>query len=174
MIALSLLVIAALVASSVAKKKSSSSSSPSTSSHDSTDNNEARKAFARDNLRDFEDRLNTAVAKALLNPQFGDIDEFVRPFLKTYGVKSDREFETTLELLKAAAVTRKRNTLSDEDEDDSSSSSSSSSPTVRLYRVGPVKDAVDKLVDKLGNGDKNAFRLAVIKEALVQHLRHGR
>jgi hypothetical protein len=174
MISLCVLLVAALVASSAARRSSSDSS---------TDNNEDRKAFVADNVANFEARLNTAVSKALLAKnikEFGatgadavTLEQFVRPFLKTYGVKSERDFEKTFELVNALnAGKRKRNAFILADAGDSSDSSSSSSDSDDSNRA---QDAVDQFLASFDNPDnKNAFRLAVLKEALVQHLRHGR
>jgi hypothetical protein len=179
MISLCVLLVAALVASSAARRSSSSSS------ESSTDNNEDRKAFVADNVANFEARLNTAVSKALLNKNLINelnngqgsetLDQFVRPFLKTYGVKSERDFEKTFELVNALNK-RKRNAfiLADAGDSDSSSSSSSSSSD-SSDDSNRAQDAVDQFLASFDDQDnKDAFRLAVLKEALVQHLRHGR
>merc|ERR1712146_20088 len=57
------------------------------SSSQSTSYNSHRKQFIAENIANFNERLATAVSKALVenNP---NID--VRPFLKTYGIDSDR------------------------------------------------------------------------------------
>jgi flavodoxin len=170
-IALSVLLIAALVASTIASSSSSSSTS-------STENNADRIAFELENAADFEARLNTAVSKALLNKaQIAEFNpsvkgttklaDFVRPFLKTYGVKSEREFEKTFELVDALRQSkRKRNAFVLSTSLDSSSDEEEN---------GNAQDAIDRFLDSFENPDnKNAFRLAVLKEALVQHLRHGR
>jgi hypothetical protein len=177
MISLCVLLVAALVASSAARRSSSSSS------ESSTDNNEDRKAFVADNVANFEARLNTAVSKALLNKNLikefngqatQTLDQFVRPFLKTYGVKSERDFEKTFELVNALNK-RKRNAFILADAGDSDSSSSSSSSSDSSDDSNRAQDAVDQFLASFDDQDnKDAFRLAVLKEALVQHLRHGR
>jgi hypothetical protein len=147
MIALSIL-IAALAVSTLASSSSSS---------DSTDHNEHRKAEIAKNIKNFENRLNTAVAKALVEGAVPDI----KPFLKTYGIKSDKSFDKTFELLNAIAdgSRRKRNAHHD---------SSSSSDVVE------IEHSVNEFLSKLPQEDKDLFRISVLKQALAQHLQAGR
>jgi len=137
----------------------------SSSSDSSTDRNEHRKAFIAANIASFENRLDTAVSKALLD-QNAALD--VTPFLKTYGINSDRSFDKTFELLAAIVKensVRKRNVLSSSD-----SISSSDAELERDIANSGVRD----LLNSLNQDQKDQFRVAVLKQALAQHLQSGR
>jgi hypothetical protein len=159
MIALSIL-IAALAVSTFA---SSSSSSSSTSS---TDNNEHRKAEIAKNIKNFEARLNTAVSKALVEGALSGTD--IQKFLKTYGIKSDKSFDKTFELLNAVADGARRKRNNAHDSSSSSSSSSSSNDVVE------IENSVNDFLEELSQKDKDLFRISVLKQALAQHLQAGR
>merc|ERR1712146_879468 len=147
------------------------------SSSQSTSYNSHRKQFIAENIANFNERLATAVSKALVenNP---NID--VRPFLKTYGIDSDRSFDKTFELLNAL-VSSEGTSAGEPDEEtrdyrkraalSSSSSSSSSSDDISIdSRVAQLQGFVEGFT----GAQKKQFRKAVLKQALIKHLEAGR
>merc|ERR1712072_429056 len=128
----------------------------SSSSSSSTSHNRRKKEFYARNRRDFQNRLATAVSKAIVENN-ADID--LRPFLKTYGEKSDAgTFDKTFELLNALADKRKRDV-----------ESSSSASSLSLTNVDG-----NTFYANLSPAEKDALRKAVLKQALIHHLKHGR
>merc|ERR1712146_186355 len=111
------------------------------SSSQSTSYNSHRKQFIAENIANFNERLATAVSKALVenNP---NID--VRPFLKTYGIDSDRSFDKTFELLNA------------------------------LVSIDSRVAQLHGFVEGFTGAQKKQFRKAVLKQALIKHLEAGR
>merc|ERR1712154_715589 len=123
-------------------------------------------------IANFNERLATAVSKALVenNP---NID--VRPFLKTYGIDSDRSFDKTFELLNAL-VSSEGTSAGEPDEETRdyrkrAALSSSSSDDISIDgRVAQLQGFVEGFT----GAQKKQFRKAVLKQALIKHLEAGR
>merc|ERR1712188_283598 len=140
------------------------------SSSQSTSYNSHRKQFIAENIANFNERLATAVSKALVenNP---NID--VRPFLKTYGIDSDRSFDKTFELLNAL-VSSEGTSAGEPDEetrDYRKRAALSSSDDISIDSRVPQ---LQGFVEGFTGAQKKQFRKAVLKQALIKHLEAGR
>merc|ERR1712188_360256 len=136
------------------------------SSSQSTSYNSHRKQFIAENIANFNERLATAVSKALVenNPNidvrsFDKTFELLNALVSSEGTSAGEPDEETRDYRKRAALSS------------SSSSSSSSSDDISIdSRVAQLQGFVEGFT----GAQKKQFRKAVLKQALIKHLEAGR